>query len=85
MIRVLIEELALFLVPFLLFAVVLVLTRRRILSIDSWSPSLIWLALAGLGIVVGGFLLTGIFAERHTGPYVPPHMEDGRPVPGGFR
>ncbi|WP_375458152.1 DUF6111 family protein [uncultured Enterovirga sp.] len=85
MIRVLIEELALFLVPFLLFAVMLVLTRRRVLAIDSWSRSFTWLVLAGLGIVVGGFLLTGIFAERQTGPYVPPHMEDGRPVPGGFR
>ena len=85
MIRVVVEEFALFLVPFLLFAVVLVLTRRNVLAIDSWSRSASWLALAGLLVVVGGFVLTGLFAERHTGPYVPPHMEGGRPVPGGFR
>ncbi|MDB5592206.1 DUF6111 family protein [Enterovirga sp.] len=85
MIRIVFQELALFLVPFALFALVLVLTRRRVLAIESWSQSAAWLALAGLLLVVGGFVLMGVFGETHTGGYVPPHMEDGKPVPGGFR
>lgn len=85
MIRAVLQELGIFLVPFALFAVVLVLQRRHVLHLESWSSSFIGLAVAGMALVIGGFVLTGIFAPRHTGPYVPPHMEDGRPVPGGFR
>ena len=44
-----------------------------------------WLAIAGFALVIGGMLYLGIFGERHTGGYVPPHIENGRPVQGGFR
>ena len=85
MIRVVLQELALFLVPFVLFAGLLVLQRKRVLLIESWSRHAVWLATAGLALVVGSFVLAGLFGEQHTGAYVPPHMENGRPVPGTFR
>lgn len=85
MIRIILQEVALFLIPFALFAVVLVLQRRSVLNIESWSASFVWLALAGLLIVIGGFVYAGLFGERNTGPYVGPRIENGRPVPGGFR
>lgn len=85
MIRVVIQEIALFLIPFALFAIVLILQRRSLLRMESWSASFVWLALAGLAIVIGGFVYAGLFGERNTGPYVGPHLKDGRPVPGGFR
>ncbi len=85
MIRVVIEELVLFLVPFALFALLLVLQRKKVLVLESWSSSAMALTIAGLILVIGSFVLAGLFTERHTGAYVPPHLEDGRPVPGGFR
>ena len=39
-----------------------------------------------LGIVlgIGSFVYAGLVAPRHTGPFVPPHVENGRVVPGEF-
>ena len=85
MIRVAIEEVALFLIPFALYAIVLVLQRRNVLHLEHWSSKAVWLSMAGLTICIGGFLAAGVFAERHTGAYVPPHMENGEPVQGGFK
>lgn len=85
MIRVVLQELGLFLIPFILYAAMLAAQRKHLLDIEHWSQSATWLAMAGLVLVIGGMLYLGIFAERHTGRYVPPHIENGRPVQGGFR
>lgn len=85
MLRLVIEEVALFLVPFVLFGLLLVLQRKNILRLDSWSSASLGLTTAGLLLVIGYFLFIGLFSARNTGAYVPPHMEDGRPVPGEFR
>jgi hypothetical protein len=38
----------------------------------------------GLVFGIGSFIYAGIVAPRHTGAFVPPHVEDGRLVPGQF-
>lgn len=85
MIRIVLQELSLFLVPFALYALLLALQRKRLLDVEHWSEAATWLAAAGFALVIGGLLYLGIFGERHTGAYVPPHMENGKPVQGGFR
>lgn len=84
MIRELFQEVVLFLLPFGLFAILLVLQRRHVLDIEAWSKAGIWLAIGGLLLVIASFLLVGFFNEGSTGRYVPPHMEGGRAVPGHF-
>lgn len=85
MIRVLIEGAAFFLLPFVLFAVALALRRRNLLDPDSWSPHLVTLAAAGLLLVISSLVYAGLFAEQHTGAFVPAHLENGRVVPGEVR
>ncbi|TDR93336.1 DUF6111 family protein [Enterovirga rhinocerotis] len=85
MIRILVQEMALFLSPFLLYAIVLVLQRKHVLDLQHWSRSAAWLAMAGLLLVIGGFVYAGLFGKQNTGAYVPPHMEDGKLVPGQFK
>lgn len=84
MIRVVFEDILLFLLPFLAFGLVLVLLRRDVLHLGTWSRSSFWLVLAGFAVVIGWTLWAGLFSERHRGAYIPPHMENGRPVQGGF-
>jgi hypothetical protein len=84
MIRPLFTELALFLVPFLLYAVFLWATRADLLHPDAWSwPALAWLTLASLATVVVSFVVIAQFSgapPRST--YVPAHLENGTLVPG---
>lgn len=84
MIRSLIEELGLFLIPFAVFALVLVATRRKLLHLDTWSKSSIWLAIAGLALVFASFLYAGLEPRPMSG-FEPTHLEGGRIVPGRFR
>ena len=84
MTRAVIQGLVLFLLPFVLFAVYLVVRRRNPLLWSHWSDQSLWLTIAGLGFVVVSLLATGLLAERQTGTYVPTHVENGRVVPGHF-
>jgi hypothetical protein len=85
MIRRLIEEFGLFLIPFALFMVYLGLTGRNPLQIDHWTAQARRLVLAGLFVVMASLLYEGFFSVREKTGYVPPHMENGRLVPGQFR
>jgi hypothetical protein len=85
MIRVIFGEALLFFLPFALFALFLILRRRNPFQLAAWSDSTVWLVIAGLVCVVIALVVTGITSERQTGAFVPPHMEDGRLVPGQFR
>lgn len=83
MLRMLSEGAALFLLPFVLYAGLLVAQRRFPIVRESWSDgSLIWLTGAGVSLAILGLLGLGFFAERYRGPYAPAHMENGRLVPG---
>jgi hypothetical protein len=85
MIRMVFGEALLFFLPFALFALFLILRRRNPFRVAAWSESTAWLVIAGLVCVVLAFLYTGITAERQTGAFEPPHLENGRVVPGQFR
>lgn len=83
MLRNLLDAVMLFLVPFVAYALLLGLRRRYPFVLDSWTRGpLATLAVTGLALAVAGALLTGLFANRHKGAYVPAHIENGKLVPG---
>ena len=85
MTRALVEEIGLFLVPFVVFALYLMLSRKSPLTRESWASHVPWLAVVGLLLAAGFLVWSGVMAERKHGTFVPPHMEDGRLVPGYFK
>ena len=85
MIRAVFGEVLLFFLPFALFALFLLVKRRNPLRLAAWSESTVWLIIAGLACVIVGLVFTGLTSEREAGAFVPPHMENGRLVPGQFR
>ncbi|AWB19706.1 hypothetical protein DA075_01125 [Methylobacterium currus] len=85
MARALIDDILLFLVPFGLFAVWLVLRQRSPLRWIHWSDHAARLAIAGAALVILSFLAVALTAERHRDGFVPTHIENGRVVPGQFR
>jgi purine-cytosine permease-like protein len=84
MARTIIEELLLFVLPFLAFAGYLVVRRRNPFDVEHWQGRVFWLSVAGLVLGIAGLIAAGVMAERHTGSYDPPHVEGGRLVPGRF-
>jgi cytosine/uracil/thiamine/allantoin permease len=85
MLRVVLEEIALFLVPFGLFAIFLLLRRRNLLRFEHWSSSMVWLTIAGLLLALASLVGSVFFTERPLSGFEPTHMENGRVVPGRFR
>jgi multisubunit Na+/H+ antiporter MnhB subunit len=85
MIRAILEEVLLFLVPFVVFGAILVAMRRNPFRLESWSKRGLALTIAGLLFAIAGLILFGFTAERSTGVYEPAHMENGRLVPGRVR
>lgn len=85
MLRAIIEEFLLFVVPFCLFAGYLVVKRRNPFDVEHWSRHAFALAVAGLLLAIGILLVDGFSAKRDRGAYEPPHMENGVLVPGRFR
>ena len=86
MLRAVLEPTALFLSPFALFAIYLVLRARYPLAIEHWTRSRIsTLTLAGLVFAVAGMVLVAFYAPRGKGVYVPAHVENGQLVPGQIR
>ena len=53
MTRALLEELALFLIPFGAFGLYLLLSRRNPLTREAWGEHIPWLAIVGLVIAIG--------------------------------
>ena len=85
MIRVVAEAVALFLVPFVLFAIYLLLRRRNPASVDAWTDGMAaTLSLAGLALAAFSIFVFGLLEDRPTGAYIPAHVEDGQLVPGRF-
>lgn len=85
MLRVFLEELALFALPFAAFAAFLLFVRRNPLRPEHWEEHWLRLVLAGLFVVVASLVMAGLTSTRHPDGYVPPHLENGRVVPGEFR
>ena len=85
MIRVVAESVALFLVPFILFALYLLVRRRDPTSVDAWTGgTAAGLALAGLALAALAIFVFGLFEHRPLGAYIPAHIENGQLVPGRF-
>ena len=83
MLRVALEPIALFLSPFALFAVYLVLRARYPLAIEHWPRTRVaTLTLVGLAIAVLGMAVLAAFAPRGQGTYVPARIENGKLIPG---
>lgn len=88
MIRVGFTEIALFLAPFVLYAVFLYVTRAGVLDVKAWPVSRIaWLAIAAFALVIGSFVFFAQFSGAPMGTtYVPAHMDErGVFVPGRWR
>jgi hypothetical protein len=83
MIRAILEPMALFLSPFIAFALYLVLRARYPLAVEHWTRGRVsTLTLIGLAVAVVGMFVFGLSAPRGHGVYVPAHVENGRLVPG---
>lgn len=84
MIRPVLTELALFLTPFALYAVFLMATRAGVLEPEAWSWRVLgWLTIAALITVLVSFVVIAQFSGLPPNSiFVPPHLEDGKLVPG---
>jgi hypothetical protein len=84
MIRPVFTEVALFLLPFLVYAIFLWASRAGVLDASAWSPArLVWLVIAALSLVAGSFVMLAEFGgapARST--YVPAHVDNGELRPG---
>ena len=83
MLRAILEPVALFLTPFIAFAIYLILRARYPLAIEHWTRGRVSsLTLAGLFVAALGMFLFGLAAPRGQGTYVPAHIDNGRLIPG---
>jgi Family of unknown function (DUF6111) len=84
MIRPVLTEVALFLAPFIVYAIFLWATRAGVMNPEAWSlPRVAWLVIAALVLMLGSFIVLAQWGGSPPGStYVPAHIEDGRFVPG---
>jgi len=83
MMRAILEPTAMFLSPFIAFAIYLALRARYPLGVEHWTRGRVsTLTLVGLAIAVAGMFVFGLTAPRGHGAYVPAHVENGRLIPG---
>ena len=84
MIRPVLTELALFVAPFVIYALFLWATKTSVLDRAWWSMKVILtLTIVALLLMIGSFIYLGHFTGMpHDGTYVPAHVEDGKLVPG---
>ncbi|CCD87108.1 conserved protein of unknown function [Bradyrhizobium sp. ORS 285] len=84
MIRAVLTEIGIFLIPFAVYVLFLLATRSGLLVPAHWPLHLVAkLTVAALVLVIASLLLVVAFSgapPRST--YVPAHVEDGRLVPG---
>lgn len=86
MIRVIVTQVVLFLLPFIGFFVYRLATHGWTgARIASFGPARFYLILAGGLLVLAGFIFFALTGGESTGVYVPTQYQDGKLVPGGFR
>ncbi|MGX1324973.1 hypothetical protein AB7M17_008426 [Bradyrhizobium sp. USDA 377] len=87
MIRTVLTEIGIFLIPFVVYALFLAATRSGLFARTSWPVTVVArLALVALAMVIAGLIALAQFSGA--GPdstYVPAHIEDGKFVPGTER
>ena len=84
MIRPFATEIALFLAPFVAYALFLILTRSALLQRESWPlRRIVSLAIVALVLMIGSFIYLAHFSGAPPGSsYEPAHVEDGKFIPG---
>ena len=84
MIRPVLTEIGIFLIPFALYALFLLANRNGVMMPSSWPlPVLGRLTFAALLLVVVSLVLLAQFSGAPpNATYVPAHLENGRLVPG---
>jgi hypothetical protein len=84
MIRPILTEIAIFLIPFVAYALFLIATRAGVFASASWPAHLVAkLVLGSLLLVVISFVLLAQFSGAPPdSTYVPAHLEDGKLVDG---
>jgi Family of unknown function (DUF6111) len=87
MIRPILIEIGLFIVPFVIYAASLLVTSKRVLQQSAWSiRRLAALGIAGFVLMLGSFVIFAQFSGAPPGStYVPAHIENGKFVPGTTR
>ncbi len=88
MIRPIFTELALFLAPFVVYALYLVATKAALLELASWPPKVLAsLAIVALVLMIGSFIVLAHFSGSPPGSnYEPAHVDErGNFVPGRVR
>jgi hypothetical protein len=84
MIRPVLTELALFVAPFVIYALYLWGTRADVIHPESWPLSrLAWLTIAALILMGDSFIVLAQWGgDPPNSNYVPAHIENGKLVPG---
>jgi hypothetical protein len=83
--RAVFETLGLFVAPFALFAVYLLLRARFPLALEHWTRGRVsLLTVAGLAAAVLGLVFLTLTAPRGQGVYIPAHVEKGVLIQGHF-
>ena len=84
MIRPVLTEIGIFLIPFAAYAVFLIATRSGVFDQGSWpAPTVARLVLGSLLLVIVSFLFLAEFSGAPPeSTYTPAHMENGHLVPG---
>jgi hypothetical protein len=84
MIRPVLTEVGIFLIPFAVYAMFLIATRSGVMASSSWPVHLIAkLVLGSLLLVVVSFVLLAHFSGAPpNSTYIPAHIENGKFVPG---
>ena len=84
MIRPVFTEVALFLAPFIAYAIFLWATQAGVLQPKSWPLERIaWLLMAALALMIGSFIVLAQWGGAPPGStYIPAHVDNGTFVPG---
>ena len=84
MIRPVLTEVAIFLIPFVAYAIFLIATRAGVFTSSSWPAHRIAkLVLGSLLLVVISFVLLAQFSGAPPdSTYIPAHLENGKLIPG---
>ena len=84
MIRPVLTEIGIFLIPFAVYALFLAATRSGLFAASSWPVTVVArLVLAALVLVIAGLIGFAHFSGAPPdSTYVPAHIENGRLVPG---
>jgi len=86
MIRVIITQIVLFLLPFLAFFVYRIATQGWTgARVAGFGRATFYLIIAGGVLVVAGFVAFAILGGQDAGVYVPAQYRDGVLIPGEFR